>query len=153
MINFFFFRLKKNIFNHHYFLNKRNWFFQASTPASFLFCNLADADCSRMIFFSPPTVTNFHFLSNEMEYDRGDSFFILNQMETTSNWMEYDRGDSFHLFFLFRFWTKWNSIWFRKSKGNLSPRSYPIQCERKWKYSFVSVSRKQNTFSETNVSI
>ena len=24
-------------------------------------------------------------------------------------------------------------------KGKLSPRSYPIQCERKWKYSFLSV--------------
>ena len=29
-----------------------------------------------------------------------------------------------------------------KSKGNLSPRSYPIQCERKWKYSFLSVLPK-----------
>ena len=26
-----------------------------------------------------------------------------------------------------------------KSKGKLSPRSYPIQCERKWKHSFLSV--------------
>ena len=26
-----------------------------------------------------------------------------------------------------------------KSKGKLSPRSYPIQFERKWKYSFLSV--------------
>ena len=26
-----------------------------------------------------------------------------------------------------------------KSKGKLSPRSYPIQCDRKWKYSFHSV--------------
>ena len=25
-----------------------------------------------------------------------------------------------------------------KSKGKLSPRSYPIQCERKWKHSFLS---------------
>ena len=25
------------------------------------------------------------------------------------------------------------------SKGKLSPPSYPIQCERKWKYSFLSV--------------
>jgi len=39
-----------------------------------------------------------------------------------------------------RFWTKWNSIWFRKSTGKLSPRSYPIQCERKWKYSFLIVA-------------
>ena len=28
-----------------------------------------------------------------------------------------------------------------KPKGKLSPRSYPIQCERKWKYSFLSVER------------
>ena len=47
--------------------------------------------------------------------------------------MGYDRGDSFpsdseH---------KWNSILFRKSKGKLSSRSYPIQCERKWKYSYI----------------
>ena len=27
-----------------------------------------------------------------------------------------------------------------KSKGKLSPRSYPIRCERKWKYSFLSVN-------------
>ena len=27
----------------------------------------------------------------------------------------------------------------QKSKGKLSPRSYPIQCERKWNTSFVSV--------------
>ena len=26
-----------------------------------------------------------------------------------------------------------------KSKGKLSPRSYPIQCERKWKYNFLSL--------------
>ena len=29
---------------------------------------------------------------------------------------------------------------FRKSKRKLSPRSYPIQCERKWKYSFLSAA-------------
>ena len=31
-----------------------------------------------------------------------------------------------------------------KSKGKLSPRSYPIQCERKWKYSFLNVECYQN---------
>ena len=40
--------------------------------------------------------------------------------------------------FSFRFWTKWNSVWFRKSEGKLSPRSYPIQYERKWNTSFLS---------------
>ena len=51
-----------------------------------------------------------------------------------SHWMGYDRGDSFRLDF------EPNGIPFgSKSKGNLSPRSYPIQCERKWDYSFLSV--------------
>ena len=49
--------------------------------------------------------------------------------------MGYDRGDSFP----FDFEHKWNSIWFRKSKEKLSLRSYPIQCEWKWKHSFLSV--------------
>ena len=30
-----------------------------------------------------------------------------------------------------------------KSKGELLPRSYPIQCERKWKYSFLSVGHEE----------
>ena len=38
-------------------------------------------------------------------------------------------------------WTKWNYIWFRKSKGKLSLQSYPITCERKWKTSFLSANR------------
>ena len=49
--------------------------------------------------------------------------------------------------FLSIFWTKWNSIWFRKSNGKLSPRSYPIQFERNWKYSFVSVYTLTNYFA------
>ena len=56
----------------------------------------------------------FHFLSHLLGYDRGDTVFLS------------------------IFWTKSNSIWFRKSKGKLSPRSYRIQCERKWNTSFVS---------------
>ena len=28
-----------------------------------------------------------------------------------------------------------------KSKGKLSPRPYPIQCERNWKYNFLSDRR------------
>ena len=48
--------------------------------------------------------------------------------------MEYDRGDSFPFDF------EPNGIPFgSKLKGKLSPRSYPIQCERKWKHSFLSV--------------
>ena len=48
--------------------------------------------------------------------------------------MGYDRGDSFPFDF------EPNGIPFGlKSKGKLSPRSYPIQCERNWKYSFLSV--------------
>ena len=44
-----------------------------------------------------------------------------------SQWMGYDRGDGF--------WTKWKYHLVQK----LSPRSYPIHCGRKWKYSFLSV--------------
>ena len=48
--------------------------------------------------------------------------------------MGYDRGDSFPFDF------EPDEISFgSKSKGKLAPRSYPIQCERKWKYSFLSV--------------
>ena len=44
--------------------------------------------------------------------------------------MGYDRRDSFPR----------NGIPFgSKSNGKLSPRSYPNQCERKWKYSFLTV--------------
>ena len=47
--------------------------------------------------------------------------------------MRYDSGDSFPFDF------ELNGIPFgSKSKGKLSPRSYPIQVERKWKYSFLS---------------
>ena len=55
--------------------------------------------------------------------------------------MGYDRGDSFSFDF------EPNGISFdSKSKGKLSPRSYPIQFERKWKHSFLSVptQEKQN---------
>ena len=48
--------------------------------------------------------------------------------------MEYDRSDSFP------FDSEPNGIPLgSKSKGKLSPRSYPIQCDRKWKHSFLSV--------------
>ena len=49
--------------------------------------------------------------------------------------MEYDRGDSFPFDF------EPNGIPFgSKSKGKLSLRSYPIQCERKWKHNFLSAA-------------
>ena len=51
--------------------------------------------------------------------------------------MGYDRGDSFPFDF------EPNGMSFgSKSNIKLSLRSYPIQCERKWKYSFVSVEDK-----------
>ena len=47
--------------------------------------------------------------------------------------MGYDRGDSFPFDF------EPNVIPFgSESEGKLSPRSYRIQCERKWKHSFIS---------------
>ena len=48
--------------------------------------------------------------------------------------MGYDPGDSLP----FNFEPNGNSF-DPKSKGKLSPRSYPIQYERKWNYSFLSV--------------
>ena len=51
-----------------------------------------------------------------------------------SNWMGYDRCDGFPFDF------KTNEFPFgSKSKGKLSPRSYPIQLERKWQSRFLSV--------------
>ena len=53
--------------------------------------------------------------------------------------MEYDCGDSFPIDF------EPNVIPFgSKSRGKLSPWSYPIQCERKWKYSFLSVHENRH---------
>ena len=51
-----------------------------------------------------------------------------------SHWIGYDRGDSFS----FNFEQNWFPFG-SKSKGKLSPRSYPIQCERKCKRSFLGV--------------
>ena len=52
--------------------------------------------------------------------------------------MGYDRGDSFPFDF------EPNGIPFgSKPKTKLSPRSYPIQYEMKWKYSFLSVHEVQ----------
>ena len=49
--------------------------------------------------------------------------------------MGYDRGDSFLSDF------EANGILFgSKSKGKPSPQSYPIQFERKWNASFLSVN-------------
>ena len=47
--------------------------------------------------------------------------------------MGYNRGDSFPLDF-----EPNGNPFGSKSIGKMSPRSYPIQCERKWKYSFLS---------------
>ena len=48
--------------------------------------------------------------------------------------MGYDRGDTFPFDF------EPNGVPFgSKSKGKVSPRSYPIQCERKYKYCFLTV--------------
>ena len=56
--------------------------------------------------------------------------------------MGYDRGDSFAFDF------EPNGIPFgSKSKRKLSPRSYPIQFEREWNTSFLSVRRTQLGYS------
>ena len=56
--------------------------------------------------------------------------------------MGYDRADGFP------FDLEPNGLPFgSKSKGKLSPRSYPIQCKRKWKYSFLSALDKKKKCS------
>ena len=56
--------------------------------------------------------------------------------------MEYDHGDSFP----FDFESKGNTFG-SKLKGKLLPRSYPIQFERKWNTSFLSVLSTPKDFS------
>ena len=62
--------------------------------------------------------------------------------------MGYDRGDSFPFDF------EPNGIPFgSKSIGKLSPRSYPIQCERNRKYSFLGVGTKQERALQYGVAV
>ena len=63
-----------------------------------------------------------------------------------SHWMGYDRGAGF----LFDFEPNGNPFG-SKSKGKLSPWSYPIQYERKWKYSFLSVEKRDPFHKWANV--
>ena len=57
--------------------------------------------------------------------------------------MGYDRGDSFPFDF------EPNGFPFSsKSKGKPSPRSYPIQCERKWNTSFLSVYEEEPIYRD-----
>ena len=61
-----------------------------------------------------------------------------------SHWMGYDRGDSFPFGF------EPNGVPFGlKSKEKPSPRSYPILCERKWKFSFLSVLPRVGVLPKT----
>ena len=53
--------------------------------------------------------------------------------------MKYDHGDSFPFDF-----EPNESAFGSKSKGKLSPRSYHIQCERKWNTSFLSTILERN---------
>ena len=55
----------------------------------------------------------FHFLSNSMEFDRGDSF----PFDFEPNGIPFGS----------------------KSKGKLLPRTYPIQFEKKWNTIVISV--------------
>ena len=63
-----------------------------------------------------------------------------------SHWMGYHRSDSFPFDF------EPNVIPFgSKSKGKLSPRSYLIQCERKWKFNFLSAVQSEVSHNWTNL--
>ena len=70
------------------------------------------------------------------------SDFVLRKLvfHFLSNWMGSDRRDSFPLDF------EPNGFLFdSKSNGKLLPRLYPIQLERKWNTSFLSVKQYRNT--------
>ena len=54
--------------------------------------------------------------------------------------MGYDRGDSFPIDFVL------NGIPFDSKSEEKLPRSYPIQCERKWNKSFLSAGQYVRTF-------
>ena len=61
-----------------------------------------------------------------------------------SHLIGYDRGDSFPFDF------EPNGIPFDlKLKGKLSPRSYPIEIERKWKYSFLGALHSSAKFKQS----
>ena len=62
--------------------------------------------------------------------------------------MGYDRDDSFPFDFELN-----GNLFGSKSKGKLSPRSYPIQFDRKWHTSYLSmcfISRKNKRYSHIN---
>ena len=62
--------------------------------------------------------------------------------------MGYDRGDSFPFDF------EPDGVPFSsKSKGKLSPRPYPVQFERNWNTSFVSVQHKFEFYACVNTLI
>ena len=58
--------------------------------------------------------------------------------------MGYNRGDSL----TFDYEPNGNPFG-SKSEGKLLPRSYSIQCERKWKYSFLSEREEYDEMYET----
>ena len=72
------------------------------------------------------------FFNNQWTYTLRKLYFHF----FLSHWMGYDRGDSC----LFDFEPN-GFLLGSESKGKMSPRSYPIQCERNWKYSILSVAR------------
>ena len=57
--------------------------------------------------------------------------------------MGYDHGDRFPSDF-----DPNGTPFGSKSKGKLSPRSYPVQSEKKCKHSFLIVGPQDNTFTE-----
>ena len=101
-----------------------------------------DRKCATKLFqgvarFAEPEKTSFQTHTLRKLY-----FHVL------SHWMGYDRGDNFPFNF------EPNGILFGlKSKGKLSPRSYPIQCGRKWNYCFLSVTQTPSSEFMTRVPI
>ena len=83
-----------------------------------------------MTIVSKASFYYIHFETTKSLYTEKTIFPFPFTLNGTWSWWQFS----------FRFWIKWKSIWL-KSKGKLSPRSCPIQCERNLKYSFLSVWR------------
>ena len=87
------------------------------------------------------------------ELDRSDLALSISLLDLLK-WLQYTYTEKTSIPFPFKLngiWSWWQfSFWFSepnwtpfgsKSKGKLSPRSYPIQFERKWNASFLSITR------------
>ena len=114
---------ESNVFKLYIFITKCSWKWQVLTGI-----------LARIVSFpyQKHTWKTVEFTRIAMTSNRAESSHFLGA-KFPLHWENYVTI-SFHIewdmivvtVFLSIFWTKWNFIWFKKSKGKLSPRSYPI---------------------------